>query len=180
MVESRRCGAFVGMVPGGHGASWCRRPMGRRSRFDPSMPGWFGVGRLACGLFIVGSFFLQQFGWYLVVSAALWSSRASWGQLRCSPCRCSRMLSWLSSWLVWRFVVAGLSAVAVVVRPGRAWRVLLVPRRRVCQWLARPGLCGGPYSPRWPRFVAVGCPLRLLFPVGRVLSWLARLRRVRV
>ena len=180
MVESWRCGAFVGMVVGGHGASWCCQPMERRSRFDPCMPGWFGVGRLACGLFIVGSFFLQQFGWYPVVSATFRSACASWGRLRCSPRRCSRMLSWLSSRLARRFVVAGLSDVAVVVRPGRARRFVFVRRRRGRQWLAPPGLCGCPYGPGWPSLVAVGCPLRHLFPVGRVLLWFACLRRVRM
>ena len=39
MVESGRRGAFVGMVPGGRGTSWCRQPMGCRFRFDPCMPG---------------------------------------------------------------------------------------------------------------------------------------------
>ena len=56
MVESWPCGAFLGMVAGGRGASCCRRPMGRRSGFDPCMPGRLGVGWLACGLFIVESF----------------------------------------------------------------------------------------------------------------------------
>ena len=69
MVESGCYGAFVGMVTGGRGASWCRQPMGHRSRCDPCMPGWFGVARLLCGLFIVGSSFLQRFGWYPAVSA---------------------------------------------------------------------------------------------------------------
>ena len=72
MVESRRCGAFVGMVVGGRCASWCRQPMGRRSRLNPCMAGWFCVGRLACGPSFVGSFFLQQFGLYTVVLAAVW------------------------------------------------------------------------------------------------------------
>ena len=179
MVESQRCGVFVGMVVGGRGASWCRQPMGRRSRFDPCMPGWFAVGRLACGLFIVGSFFLQQFGWY-PVSAALWWACVSWGGLRCSPRQCSRTLSLMSSRLVLRFVVAGLSDLAVVLPPGLARRVVLFCRRRGRQWSACRGLCGGPYVLGLPRLVAVGCPLRHLFPVGRVLSWLVRLWRVRV
>ena len=93
MVESRRCGAFVGMVVGRRGTSWYREPMGRCSCFHPCIPGWSGVGRLACGLFNVGSFFLQQFGWYPVMSAALWSACLSWGSLRCSPRRCDRVLS---------------------------------------------------------------------------------------
>ena len=76
--------------------------------------------------------------------------------------------------------MAGLSDVAVVVRPGRARRVVLVRCRRGCQWLARPGVSGGLYGPGWPRLVAVGCPLRHLFPVRRLLSWFAQLRRVRV
>ena len=60
MAESRLCGAFLGMVAGGHGAACCRQHMGRRSRFDPCMPGRLGVGWLACGLFIVGSFFCSS------------------------------------------------------------------------------------------------------------------------
>ena len=116
---------------------WCARGYGRRralrimvlrthgtpSRLDPCMPGWFDVGRL----FIVGSSLLQQFDWYVVVLAALWSACASWGQLRCSPRRGSRMLSLLSSRLLPRFVAAGLSNVAVIVlRPGHARRIVLV------------------------------------------------------
>ena len=178
MVESPRCGAFVGMVVGGRGPSWCRQPMERRSRFDPCLPGRSGVGRLACGLFISWSFFLQQFVWYPVVPAALWSACASLGQLCCSPRQCSRMLSVLSSRLVLGFVVAGLSDLAVVLQLGRAGRVVLVHRRCCRQWSARLGLCGGRYGPGWPRFVAVGCPLRHLFPVGLVLSWFTLLRRV--
>ena len=180
MAESRHCGAFVGMVVAGRGASWCRQPMGRRSRFDPCMPCWFGVGRLACGLFIVGSFFLQQFGWYPVVSAALWSAVAPWGRLRCSPRRCSRMLSWLSSRLVRRFVVAGLSDVAVVVRPGRARRVVLVHRCRGRQWSARPELCGGLYGPGWHAFCC--CRLSPTLFVSRRACFVVvcPVRRVRV
>ena len=166
------------MVAGGRGASCFRRPMGRCSRFDHCMPGRFGVGHLACGLFTVGSFFPQQFGRYPVVSAALWSACASWGRLRCSPLRCSRMSSLLSSRFVLGFAVAGLSIVVVVLRPGRARRVVWVCRCRGRHWSARPGLCGGLYGPGWPHLVAVGCPL-LHFSVGHVLSWLARLRRVR-
>ena len=122
---------FVGMVVSGRGASWCCQTMVRRSRFDPWMPGWFVVGRLACGLFIVGSFSLQQLGWYMVVLAVLWSACSSWGLSRCSPRRRSWMLSMLSFQLVLRFVVAGLSDVAVfALRPGCARRVVLVCRRR--------------------------------------------------
>ena len=77
-------------------------------------------------------------------------------------------------------VVAGLSDVAVVLRPGRARRFVLVRRRRGRQWSTRPGWCSGPYGPAQPRLVAVGCPLCHLFLVERVLSWSARLRPVRV
>ena len=167
MVESQRCRAFVGMVASRHGASCCCQPMGRRSRFDPCMPDQFGVGWLACGLFTVESFFLQQFGRYPVVSAALWSACASWGQLSCSPRRCSRMSSFLSSRFVLGFAVAGLSDVVVVLRPGRAPRVVLVRRCRGRQWSARRGRCGGVYRPGRPHLVAVGCPL-LFFPVKSV------------
>ena len=76
--------------------------------------------------------------------------------------------------------MAGLSDVAVVVQPGRAWRVVLVCHCRGCQWSARAGLCGGPYGPGWPHMVAVGCLLRHSLPVVSVLSWFTRLWRVRV
>ena len=176
MVESWRCGAFVGMVIGGRGASWCSQPMGRRSRLDPCMPGWFGFDRLAFRLFIVTSSFRQQLGWYTVGLAALLSVCSSSGELRCSPRRQSWMLSLLSSRLVLMFVVAGLSNVAVVVlRLRRAQRVVLVCRCRGRQWYACPELCGGLYGPGWSHLVAVGCPLRHLLPVGCGLSWLVRL-----
>ena len=180
MVELQRCVVSEGMVVGGRGAPSCRQSMGWRSCFDPCMPGWFGVGRLACGLFIVGSFSLQL-GWYMVVLAALRSAGSSWGLSCCSPRRRSRMLSLLSSRLGRRFVAAGLSDVAVIVlRPGRAGRVLLVRCHRSRQWSACLGLVGGRYGPGRPHLVAVGPPLRCLFPVRCVLSWHVRLWRVRV
>ena len=179
MVQFRRCVVFVGMVVGGCGASWCRQPMGRRSSFDACMPRWFGVGRLACGLFIVRSFYLQQFGWYMVVLAVLWSACPSWCLSRCSPRQRSLMLSLLSSRLVPRFVMAGLSdMVVIVLRPGCARRVVMV--RRCCsrQRSACPGLCGCSYGLGQSCLVAVGRPLHRLFPVGCDLSWLVRLWRV--
>ena len=158
MVGLRRCFVSVGMVIGGRRAPWCRQPVGCHSRSDPCMPGWFGVGQLTCGLYIVGSFSLHQFGWCLVVSAALRSACTSWGLSCCSLRRRSRMLSLLFSPLVLRFIAACLSDVAVIVlRLGRAQRVVLV--RRCCsrQWSTCLGLCGGPYKP--------GRPLRFLIPV---------------
>ena len=95
------------------------------------------------------------------------------GSIGCSPRRCSWMLSLLSSRLVLRVVAAGLSDVAVLLRPGCAWRVVLVCSRYGRQSSARLRLCGGLYGPCRPRLVAVGCPTRHLFPVGCVLSWLA-------
>ena len=58
MVELRCVTVFVDVVVGGCGAPWCRQPWGRRSHFDPCMPGWFRVGRFACGLFVVRLLFL--------------------------------------------------------------------------------------------------------------------------
>ena len=55
MVESRCSVPFLGMIVGGGGAPRCRQPVGRRFCCDPCMPGWLGVGRLACGLFTVKS-----------------------------------------------------------------------------------------------------------------------------
>ena len=131
MVELRRCVVSVGMVVGGRGAPWCCKPVGRRSRFHPCMPGWFGVGRLACGLFIVRSFSLQQFGWYMVVLAALQLACSLFVLSCCSRRRCSRMSSMSFSRLVLRFVAACLSDVAVIVlQRGCVRGVLLVRRRR--------------------------------------------------
>ena len=174
MVELRRCVVSVGMVVGGRGAPWCRQPMGRLSRFDPCMPGWFDVGRFACGLFIVGSFSLQQ---WLVHGCV---NRLIVGLFVVGSFGLQRMFSFLSSRLVLRFVGAGLSDLAVIVlRPGRARRVVLVRCCRSRQWSACLGLCGGPYGPLWPHLVAVGPPLRCLFSVRCVLSWLVRFWHVR-
>ena len=63
---------------------------GRRFPFRPCMPGWFGVGQLACGLFTVPSLLLQRFGWCMVVLAALWSTCSSLGLFCC--CRRCRVL----------------------------------------------------------------------------------------
>ena len=61
---------FVGMVAGRRGAPRCCQPVGRRSRFDPCTPGWFGVGRLACGLLTVKWQLQLQCGSCAVVLAA--------------------------------------------------------------------------------------------------------------
>ena len=78
MVELRCCGVFVGMVVSGRGAPRCRNSVGRRSRFNPCTPGWFGVGRLACGLFTVMWRLQLWCGWCAVVAAASWS--VAWRQ----------------------------------------------------------------------------------------------------
>ena len=56
--------------------------------------------------------------------------------------------------------MARLSDVAVLVRPGRARRVVLVRLRRGRQWSARPELCAAPYSHGRLCLVAVGYSLR--------------------
>ena len=113
MVELRCSAVSVGMVAGGRGAPRCRLPVGRRSRFDPCMPGWFGVARLACGLFTV-MWRLQlrcgACGWCAVVAAASWwlgscgFRRAAAGGLIVKSCPCSRHVRarrWLfASWFV--------------------------------------------------------------------------------
>ena len=78
MVQLRCSAVFVGMVAGGHGAPRCRLPVGRRSRFDPCTPGWFGVGRVACGLFTVMWRLQLRCGWCAVVAAASWSAGFVW------------------------------------------------------------------------------------------------------
>ena len=62
-------------------------------------------------LFVVGSWFLQRFGWCMVVLAALWSACSPLGLSRCSRRWRSRMLSMLSSRLFLGFVAAGPSDV---------------------------------------------------------------------
>ena len=87
MVKSRCSVVFLGMVASGRGAPPCRHPVGRRSRFDPCTPGWFGVGRLACGLFTVMWRPQLRCGWCAVVAAASWSAGLVWVPWRC--CRWS-------------------------------------------------------------------------------------------
>ena len=70
MVELRCSAVSVGMVAGGRGAPRCRPPVGRRPRFDPCTPGWFVVGRLACGLFTVMWRLQLRFFCRAVVAAA--------------------------------------------------------------------------------------------------------------
>ena len=87
MVELR-CSAVSGrMVAGGRGAPPCRPSVGRRSRSDPCTPGWFGVGRVACGLFTVMWRLQLRCGWCAVVVAASWSAGFVWVPSRC--CRWS-------------------------------------------------------------------------------------------
>ena len=78
MVELRCSAVSVGMVAGGRGAPRCRLPVGCCSRFDPCTPGWFGVGRLACGLFTVMWRLQLPCGWCAVVVAASWSAGFVW------------------------------------------------------------------------------------------------------
>ena len=126
MVESRRCGAFVGLVAGGRGTACCRQHIGRRSRFDPCMLGWLGVGWLACSLFIVGSFFcsssvctrLCQPPYSRPVRCGVDCAAARPGVAR--GCLCCLL------GFVLRFAVAGPSCVVDVLRPGRAQCVVLV------------------------------------------------------
>ena len=72
---------FADMVARGRGVSRRCQPNGRRSGFDPCMPGWFGVGRLACGLFTVKWRVQLRCGWCVVVLAASWSARSAWVSL---------------------------------------------------------------------------------------------------
>ena len=101
---------FADMVAGGRGAPRCRQPDGRRSRFDPCTPGWFGVGRLACGLFTVKWRLQLRCVRCVVVLAASWSPWSAGVSSRCCRWSYRRMLflqparpcrRWLvASWLV--------------------------------------------------------------------------------
>ena len=146
MVELRCSVVSVGMVVDGCGTPWCRPPLGCRFRLDPCMAGWFGVGRLACGLFMVASLLPQRFGWCMVVLAAVWSAGSSLGLFCC--CRHCRLLgcrvddvcaigsfvqrpACLVSRCGLGLAVAGMSdAGFVVLRPGCGRRVVLVRRPR--------------------------------------------------
>ena len=92
----------------GRGAPQCCQPVGRRFSFDPCTPGWFGVGRLASGLFTVKWRLQLWCCWFAVVLAASWSAWFAWVPLRCCRwsfrrmlfmqlacrCRCWSMASW--------------------------------------------------------------------------------------
>ena len=67
----------------GYGRWWACQPIGRRFPLDPCTPGWFGVGRLACGLFTVKWWLQLWCGWCSVVVAASWSAGFVWVPLRC-------------------------------------------------------------------------------------------------
>ena len=96
MVELRCSIVFVGMVVSGRRAPRYRHPVGRRSRFDPCTPGWFGVGRLACGLFTAMWRLQLRCGRCAVVAAAswwagfLWARHAAAGRLIVKSCLCSQ------------------------------------------------------------------------------------------
>ena len=129
MVELRCSIVSVGMVVGRRGTPWCCPPVGRRPWFDPCMTGWIGAGWYVCGLLVDGLWFLQPFGWCIVVLAALWAACSLLGLSRCSRLWRRRMLSLLSSRLFLGFVAAG-SSVFLVLRPEIAERVVFVRRRR--------------------------------------------------
>ena len=93
------------MVVGVRGSPRCRQPVGRRSPTDPCMSGHIGVGRRACGLFMVTSCPLQWFCWCAVVLVASWSvcsALVPWrcsGRLRSRIC-CVQVFCLLRCWLV--------------------------------------------------------------------------------
>ena len=145
MVELWCSVVFVGMVDGGRGAACFRQPMERCSRFDPWMPGRLGVGRSACGLFMVASLLLQRVCWcmvglfvvgyFLLLPAR---SRPALNRVLRVKARASRRGLGL--------VLAGMSDTGfVVLRPGCSRRVVSVRRRRSRARAARRGLHGCPH-----------------------------------
>ena len=162
MVEPWCSVVLVGMAVGRRGTACCYQPMGRRSRFEPCMPGRLDVGRLACGLFIV---------WSLCCSSLI-------GSRLCSPRRCSRTWFSLSSRLVLRVAAACLSGAVYVPRRWSARCVVLVGRRLFAGgqpvWVA--------WWPVWARPAVFGRCIfssARLFPGGDVVSRCARFRDVR-
>ena len=77
----------------GHGGrrAWLNTVSPARSRTGPCMSGQFGVGRRACGLFMVTSCPLQWFCWCAVVLVASWSVSSGLASWRCS----GRLRSWI-------------------------------------------------------------------------------------
>ena len=98
--------SFADMVAGSRGTPRCRRPDGRSSRFDPCKPGWFGVGRLAYGLFMVKWRLQLRCGPCAVVLAAPWSAWFPWVSSRCCRWSYRRMLFVQPARPCWRWLVA--------------------------------------------------------------------------
>ena len=164
MVELQYSVVSVGMVVRGIGPPWCRLPVGCRSGFDPCMPGCFGVGRLACGLFMVASLLLLRFGWCMAVLAARWLACSSLGPFCCCwrcrivGCRVDVVCSVVSfvrrppgaqPVMVSRcglgLAVASMSdAWYVVLRPGCGRHVVLV---RCCRSRKQSACWGLPFCP---------------------------------
>ena len=156
------------MVVGGRGAPRCRQPIGRRSRFDPCTPGWFGVGRLACGLFTIKWRLQLRCGRCAVVLAASWSACFAWVLWRCCrrsyrpmlfvqparPCRHWLVASWLvqvrhsavcQRWLAVFVMVelrCSVAFVGMVVSGRGAPRCRHSVGRRSCFDTCRPGWFG--------------------------------------
>ena len=94
------------MVVGGGGAPRCRQHDGHRSRFDPCTPGWFNVGRLACGLFTVKWQLQLWCGWCAVVLAASWSAWSAGVSSRCCRWSYRGILFVQPARPCWRWLVA--------------------------------------------------------------------------
>ena len=167
------------MVAGGHGASRRRQPDGRCSCFDPCKPGWFGVGRLACGVFTVKWRLQLCCGRCAVAAAASLSAWSAWVSSR--RCRWSyrRMLFMRPTrpcgrWLVASWLVQGRRS-AVCQR----WLAALVTVESRCSVVSVgmvDGGCGAPlcrhsvgrrsrFDPCTPRWLGVGRLAGRLFTV---------------
>ena len=177
MVESRRCVAFVGTVVGGPGASWPSPTHGTPFPIRP-LHAWLVWCCPACLLSVQCLVFF---------SAAVWLVNGSMSRLMVGLC--GVVLIALQPAPAQPDVVLFVFSVGSEVCCGRAVRcgghcvaTGMYPARCVGSPSTCPpvvGLSGVVWWLVWAWPVALGRPLRCLFPVGCVLS-LVHLWRVRV
>ena len=156
------------MVVGGRGAPGCHQPFGRRSRFDPCTPGWFDVGRLACGLFTVKWRLQLRCCWFAVVLAASWSAWLAWVPNALLPVVVPPNVVYAAGMSV-SVLVSG-----VVVCPSVVLCSLLPLVGRVCIGSVAVFCCVRGYGRRWAWRTTV-LPTRWApFPFRPVHAWLVR------
>ena len=159
---------FVGTIVGGRGAPWCCQPVGRRFRFDPCTPGWFGVGRLACGLFTVKSRLQLRCCWFRGCLGHLMVGLVCVGSIALLPVVVPLHVVYAAGMSV-SVLVSG-----VVVCPSVVLCSLLPLVGRVCIGSVVAFCCVCGYDRRWAWRTTV-LPTRWApFPFRPVHTWLVR------